>query len=339
MKIATPDTLPHRLHRTMQYVGTTALLLLCSCEQLIGADFERRHVTSSGCVPRCGEGTRCNPATRQCECDPLLTCDPSACGAILDSRCGQPVECGACPSGQFCGGETPNQCSATPCTPRTCEEMGYTSGVHASCGILVDCTAPANNCNCPAGQVCTASGCCTPFVYPENTCGPLNNGCGQIEALVCQIETELFCGENNTCCIPSNECATEGTTCGLNEKCGNLVDCEGTCPTQEPCNYDQRQAHYYCGDCAPQCPTNAVCGLNADTGCPGQSILCDGTCPTGEVCNESPFRCCRPACPATPSACGANDDGCGGTIQCPGPCPTAQSCRATGPETFACSPQ
>lgn len=337
-----------RLHKTAPLTAflrvrfaTTLLFASVStlgCEQVLGVDFERRYVTLDSCVPRCGDGTRCNPTTRQCDCDPLLACEADACGAILDPRCGEPIDCGSCPSGQYCGSETPNRCSTVPCRPLTCAALGQTSGLHPSCGILVDCN-PSPTCQCAPGQLCTAEGCCDPFTYSNTTtCGPVSVGCGRVVNQSCRGNTELLCGADNTCCKPSTVCDEPGTTCGVNAKCGIFIDCEGSCPEPQVCNYDASRAHHYCGDCTPQCPTNAVCGPNPDVGCNGQNILCDGTCPAGEVCVEAPFRCCRPACPATPTACGGNDDGCGGTIQCPGPCPIGQTCVAATVDTFACSP-
>lgn len=318
------------------FLVLASLLCAFGCEQILGTDFDRRYVTASTCVPRCDEGMRCNATTLKCECAPLEVCEPGVCGALIEPRCGQPIDCGGCASGQFCGSETPNTCSATPCTPQTCEALGQTSGVHATCGILVDCN-PAPSCNCAPGQVCTTNGCCDPFEHHEFACGPLNDGCGRVENVQCDTNSELTCGENNTCCAQSIACKEPGTTCGINVKCGLLMNCDGSCPEGQTCNYDASQAHHYCGECAPRCPAAPTCGLNDDVGCPGQTIACDGACPEGEVCLASPFRCCRPACPATPTVCGASDDGCGGTIQCPGPCAPGLTCRSDNAGNFACS--
>lgn len=310
--------------------------LLAGCELLLGGDFDRQFVRSTKCVPACGDGSRCNLETKQCVCAPAA-CEEGVCGARLDPRCGLAQDCGVCPSGQVCGGETANQCSTVPCTPQTCEQLGQTSGVHTSCGILVDCNPPPTCAGCGPEQVCTAADCCTPFSHPESSCGALEDGCGNVIQVSCPEGTALTC-EDNRCCEPT---CPRDAVCGLNPSCGTYVDCEGTCANGAACGWDseRQKLRHVCGGCVGTCPSEAeaTCGPNLDANCDGQIVQCLGQCPMGERCVElaSDFRCCRPSCPATPTACGANDDGCGGTIQCPGPCASGEVCR-TNTEGFGC---
>lgn len=332
-----------RLAVALTAIAAAASLGLCfGCELLLGVDFDKRLVRSESCVPACGEGSRCDPKTRQCQCEPAA-CPTGACGAQLDSRCGLAQDCGDCPSGQYCGSETPNQCSAVACTPKTCAELGQTSGVHATCGILVDCDLPPVCGGCGADQVCTKTGCCTPFAHPEGVCGSLEDGCGQVVEVSCPEGTALTC-EDHECCEPTDACKKAGAACGLNPACGTFIDCDGECPDGATCGWDNAQTRrrHVCGGCVAQCPPEAQadCGTNVGLGCDDQLVQCPGQCPNGEQCvvRTGAFQCCRPQCPATPANCGANDDGCDGVIQCPGPCQgSGETCRTTGEGTFACS--
>lgn len=311
---------------------------LSGCELLLGGDFDRQFVRSSKCVPACGSGQRCDLVTKQCVCAPAA-CEEGVCGARLDSVCGLAQDCGKCPSGQVCGGELPNQCSPVPCTPQTCEQLGQTSGIHPTCGILVDCNPRPACSGCGPGQVCTPRGCCTPFQHPEGTCGALEDGCGNVTEVSCPEGTTLTC-EGNRCCEPT--CPPDAL-CGLNPSCGTYVDCEGSCAGGSTCGWDDevQKRRHVCGGCVATCPEVALaqCGANLGLDCDDQIVQCPGQCLEGERCVDfgADFRCCRPSCPATPSTCGANDDGCGGTIQCPGPCSTDGDVCRTSAEGFTCT--
>jgi hypothetical protein len=77
------------------------------------------------------------------------------CGFVTDERCGGVVECGdSCPKGQFCGGDGPSRCGTgngggdagacsgdcQSCTPKTCEDLGFTCGPAGdTCGGKLDC--------------------------------------------------------------------------------------------------------------------------------------------------------------------------------------------------------
>ncbi len=309
---------------------------LVGCETLLGGGLDGQFVRSNSCVPECSAGTRCDTSSLQCVCAPAV-CEDGTCGARLDPRCGLAQDCGPCPSGLYCGSETPNQCSTAACTPQTCEQLGQSSGVHATCGILVDCNPKASCDGCEPGQVCTAKGCCTPFVHPEGSCGALDDGCGNVTEVSCVEGAALAC-EDNECC--EVECPRDAV-CGLNPSCGSTyVDCDGTCPDGTTCNV--KEGRFVCGGCVATCPdeASATCGANPGMGCSNQTVQCVGQCPPGERCvdYDTHLACCRPACPATPPVCGANDDGCGGLIQCPGPCSEAGFVCRSSESGFACVP-
>lgn len=100
------------------------------------------------------------------------------CGSAPDG-CGGVLQCGACPTGQLCGGGGPNRCGLEPCTAKTC------AALLASCGMVTDgcesvlscgdCTLPdtcggagtPNQCGCKP-STCTAQGV---------ACGTAPDGC------------------------------------------------------------------------------------------------------------------------------------------------------------------
>jgi hypothetical protein len=96
------------------------------------------------------------------------TCDQlnANCGTVTDSRCTSVIECGKCPTGQFCGGDGPSRCGTgngdggacnggtdcMSCAPKTCADLGFTCGPAGdTCGGKLDCGA--NTCAIP-GWTC-----------------------------------------------------------------------------------------------------------------------------------------------------------------------------------------
>jgi hypothetical protein len=106
-------------------------------------------------------------------------CVPTTCAALGDNcglapdNCGNTLNCGACPTGQACGGAgVPNQCG---CTPTTCTALGDTCGsVSDGCGGTLHCGS------CPNGQHCGAAG-------VPNQCGALT-GCTSQAARIYVID-------------------------------------------------------------------------------------------------------------------------------------------------------
>jgi hypothetical protein len=93
------------------------------------------------------------------------------CGFVTDTLCGGGlVECGdSCPKGEFCGGDGPSRCGTgtngeagacsgdcQSCTPKTCEDLGFTCGPAGdTCGGKLDCGPNT----CPIlGQTCGGGG-------------------------------------------------------------------------------------------------------------------------------------------------------------------------------------
>jgi hypothetical protein len=87
-------------------------------------------------------------------------CTPTTCGAQgvecghAGDGCGALLDCGTCPTGQFCGGGGPGKCgTSTSCTPLTCPDQKLQCGQAGDgCGNVINCG------NCPTGQVCGLGG-------------------------------------------------------------------------------------------------------------------------------------------------------------------------------------
>jgi len=114
-------------------------------------------------------------------------------------------------------------------------------------------------------------------------------------------------------CTPTT-CAALGATCGNPpDGCGHTLNC-GSCSPSPPwtCNASfncQCTSGFICPGCGAY---TDECGVGHQCGCPG----------AGDVCVNG--QCCTPqGCPA--GSCGAQSDGCGGTLDC-GPCCTATGC-------------
>ncbi len=87
-------------------------------------------------------------------CTPRTCADQAIqCGPASDG-CGEALDCGTCPSGQYCGGGGPGKCgTSSNCTPQTCKDQGIQCGPAGDgCGDALDCG------NCPTGEICGGSG-------------------------------------------------------------------------------------------------------------------------------------------------------------------------------------
>jgi hypothetical protein len=115
-----------------------------------------------GGFARCGTGLTTDGGT---PCGPKTCADLNYnCGAAGDG-CGGALQCGTCPSPQYCGGGGFSTCGGTlppvlpdggvglPCTPETCATLGFTCGPAGDgCGGLLDCGT------CSASDICGGSG-------------------------------------------------------------------------------------------------------------------------------------------------------------------------------------
>jgi len=166
------------------------------------------------------------------------------CGQQADG-CGGVLNCGMCPSGQFCGGSgQPGVCGGSMCTPRTCLQQNFECGQAGDgCGGTLNCGT------CPMGQVCGAagpgrcgSGGCTPTSCQAQglSCGPAGDGCGNLQMCgTCTSPdtcggggTPGVCGR--TSCQPRT-CMQANAACGvIADGCGSTVNC-GNCAAPLTC--------------------------------------------------------------------------------------------------------
>lgn len=119
----------------------------------------------------CPTGQQCGLRTAfQCAAVPPSTCVPltqqQACAGkqcgIVYNGCGtapaNQINCGTCPSGQFCGLQQAFQCAAPvppQCTPNgtSCAALGWACGMAVnSCGTVYDCAAEGRTCG--GAQTC-----------------------------------------------------------------------------------------------------------------------------------------------------------------------------------------
>jgi hypothetical protein len=87
-------------------------------------------------------------------------CTPTTCAAQnlqcgpAGDGCGNLIQCGTCPNGEYCGGGGPGVCGTTSsCTPSTCAAQSIQCGQAGDgCGNVLNCG------NCPTGEVCGLGG-------------------------------------------------------------------------------------------------------------------------------------------------------------------------------------
>jgi hypothetical protein len=230
-----------------------------------------------GTPAACGGNSGCVPTT----CSALgFDCGPAGDG------CGGSLSCGTCQFPSSCGGGgTPGVCGYTvpdggnPCTPRTCQQQGFTCGPAGDgCGGALNCgtcTAPQT---CGGGGtpgVCGGTSGCVPATCAQLgfNCGPAGDGCGG--TLACgTCASPLSCGGGGTpgqcgqpACVPKT-CAELGYNCGpAGDGCGGLIASCGSCQSPEVCG----------------APTPGVCGTG--------NLISDGgvfvTCADGGVTSIS----------------------------------------------------
>lgn len=218
------------------------------------------------------------------------------CGSAPDG-CGSTIQCGDCPSGQFCGGGGPNLCGTAPCTKKSCADQ------QAECGVVSDGCEGTMTCGeCVAPYECEGAG-------VKNHCGiPCQKAtCAQLGAQCGTPSDE--CGGNLDCgpCVPPETCGGGGVPyhCGsscvpktceqLGAECGTASDgCNatlscGTCPAGVPCSGSKCQCGAEGQVCCPTNPCKAglICeGTDAAAACircggPGEIACGAGTCGGG----------------------------------------------------------
>jgi hypothetical protein len=228
------------------------------------------------CAGNGGEGAECNDTKQP-----------------VDTGCGSARTC-ACAGGRVCWC-TDHVCGASDgagacTTPLSCSSAQYAN----QCGVgLSDGTGGTLACNCPTGQVCTAS---TPGALGTCQCNNPTNA-------------PYTCAN-----VPGGPGQPGGDACGTYDNgCGGTLPCN--CPSGQACNTTPNPN--VC--CKPAtCPTAALgsaCG-NVTNGC--TTVKCG--CPSGTG-NEN-FTCTASVCACVKDTCrgrtGAQPDRCGGTLQCGG---------------------
>ncbi|HEY0707157.1 MAG TPA: hypothetical protein VGG33_10180, partial [Polyangia bacterium] len=299
-------------------------------------------------------------------CQPVTCQQPGGqyCGSIGDG-CGKTIDCGACPSGDTCGGGgIANVCGrpGNTCQPITCAQTNgqYCGKIGDGCGKTIDCGA------CPAGEICGAGGVSGVCAKPVGSCqqlacvqaggqycGVVGDGCGKsIDCGACPAGqtcggggTPGVCG-TATACTPLSCTQATGKYCGkVGDGCGKTVDCGG-CAAGQTCGGGGVAG--VCGapppaGCTPQtCQASATaqyCGTIGD-GC-GGSLTC-AACPAGQTCggggitglcgSPPPAGCVPLGCSngAVQYCGGTIGDGCGSGISCTSTCPAGQSCGGGG---------
>jgi hypothetical protein len=196
--------------------------------------------TSSEGEGTSGEGEGANAGEGEGEggtCAGATTCATfnANCGPVSNG-CGGLVECGTCPSTQFCGGAGPSQCGGSTtgtgaCVPVTCADVGANCGpISNGCGDSVDCGtctgtdscgfAGANKCGSADISTCVKDTCAT-----NNTqCGPVADGCGGLTASCGSCSGTDICGAT-----APGQCGGNGATC--TNLCLQQVSCGGGATT------------------------------------------------------------------------------------------------------------
>jgi hypothetical protein len=270
------------------------------------------------------------------------------CG-VIGNGCGGTIDCtaelGACPNGQLCGVDEPQQCGAfAACVPLDPEDAcdGHCGQVSNGCGPevnggVIDCQTTSHACTgidtCGGGgypDQCGNGGLQTCDPTPQNVacgsavCGFASNGCGGSYDCSggngCADGTQCSAG---ACVTVPSSCSpvSQVTACALKE-CGIVSDgCNGTydcggCTGNEQCGAINA---FQCdappgGPCTPRTQQQACAGKECGTaldGCgtgAGHELNCGSSCPSGQYCGVvEAFQC---DVPPAPPACVPNGKTC-----------------------------
>ncbi len=154
----------------------------------------------SGCTldSDCPDFYECS-SSNICVC--AATCSDLGYSCGMQSICGQSVNCGTCASGKECISAV---CEDIP------EEEEEEEG-EADCSIT----------GCPEGWTCESNGECVPPTLPSECTSP-----GDCPPLYDCIGNECICAAT---------CSDLGYSCGMQNVCGQSVNC-GTCPSGQYCS-------------------------------------------------------------------------------------------------------
>jgi uncharacterized protein YjbI with pentapeptide repeats len=178
------------------------------------------------------------------------------------------------------------------------------------------------NC-CRQGDVCLASGCCTPEPVSQTCqgrCDAVTNNCGQvIECGDCALRSCQIAGCNRTTCEYTNSPnGVPGARCPAPFFCCNGGCCQpgDVCTTTGCCTPDPPSCEGQCGDFTDSCGRQLHCGACADVTC--QVATCDPRLHTCQYAN-SPNRtgcttatgqagiCCSGTCVGGAQCCATSD--------------------------------
>lgn len=230
----------------------------------------------------CAAGEACT--NNACKCTTKKCADYQAVCGNLPDGCGQLIHCGDCtdplkPNCTGAGATGPYTCSATPCTPKTCGQLGANCGqVADGCGgatpICGTCASPQS---CGGGGTANVCGCKpTTCASLGKNCGSFPDGCGgNLDCGTCTAPATCGgTGTPNVCgCTPVGSCPP-GANCGVYpDGCGGNLAC-GACAGYDTCGGGG--APNVCG-CTPNGSCSRCCGVGKDN-C-GVSCTDDSCCP------------------------------------------------------------
>jgi hypothetical protein len=271
------------------------------------------------------------------------------CG-LIGNGCGGTIDCtaelGACPSGELCGVDEPQQCG----TFAACQPLDPSVACADQCGIVsngcgaevnggvIDCEQTAYGCSsgtcggsgipnvCGSGGLQTCQPIAKPAACGSAVCGAASDGCGGSHdcgnGTGCASGTECNAGQ---CVAVQATCnpVSQSAACGLKEcgivgnGCNGTYDC-GSCGVGQQCGaITAFQCDVPPGQqgCVARTQQEACagkeCGIALD-GCgtgAGHQLSCGGsTCPNGQFCGVvQAFQCDVPPAPPT---CVPNGDTC-----------------------------
>lgn len=241
-------------------------------------------------------GTDCVPTSSLCpDCSTICEGAEVCCGnqCVVGQECCEDDQCQLICQTGACDGGT---CEFTPVPPG--EQGPFCNRPGEVC-----CEEAGTPVCCQGGEVCIASGCCTPLTCTDfpGLCGPQDDGCGG-QTADCPCLLGQACGVDGICFFPACEPDSFDVACaGL--QCG---------PASDGCGTD-----YTCGECGArqQCLTG-VCKSSRKKRCTGKGLAgqpCNGKCKckNGRRCNNG--RCCESTGDGSVH-CTANSDCCPGLM-------------------------
>lgn len=229
-----------------------------------------------GTIAACGDGDAASQTDKTCiaddDCDLGTVC-------ILTSKTCESVGCEFCIAGQICYTDSDgiDSCSKPECTSNSqCEGMESCvmgACIEASCSDKSECSDgqicnqlagicqnPPDVCStdfdCPAGNVCSADGTCSPGCTTDQDCD----------------DVMTYCNPDNSLCEPG--CRTDAS-CAVDQSCGDARQCE--------CD-------------PSKCPDGSICDESVNACIEKAIESCDEvTCGDGFVCNPDNNFQCEPA--------------------------------------------